>query len=169
MTRSILRPAVLSVAALIAVAFTSAPAAAQVSTITPMPNPGGNYFLGVYTQPVPAGPVYGPVNGPFNNPVSGPVPAVVPGFNPPGTPGGGMALQVTGVVPNSPAARVGLEYGDVIFRANGQTLANQWQLKNAIQTSGGYLNLLVRCVRTGQTRPLTVTMGGGQSPVMMNQ
>ena len=99
----------------------------------------------------------GPVSG---GPVSGggPVPAIAPGVQPPIGGGGTRALKVTQVIAGSAAARVGLQYGDILLSANGQPLQSDWQLKNAIHNSGGHLQLVVKCIRSGQATPMAITL-----------
>ncbi len=68
----------------------------------------------------------------------------------------GRALKVTGVEPNSPAAKAGLEVGDVLVSANDVEMTRPEQLIEQIRSSGGVLNLVVRDVRTGRDVPVEV-------------
>ena len=60
------------------------------------------------------------------------------------------ALKVTQVDPNSPAARAGIEPGDILVKANGVALTSQDQLNAAFRQSRGDFAITVRDVRTGR-------------------
>ena len=121
------------------------PAVAPQPWINPNPTPVSSFFLGVYTQtvtvPMPGG----------GSPVSGPIAAMIQPISPQPFVQG---QRVTNVVPGSPAARAGLEIGDILIYGNNQPLTSKGALINAINRSGGHLQLQVRDVRTGQIRPL---------------
>ena len=163
----------LSVATLLVFAAMASDAQAQSGQVSPYinpaPSPGGNYFLGVYTQEVqiemPSN--QGPVGTPtvaMNQPQYLVSPAIAPpGYGP--APQIVRALRVTGVVPNSAAARAGLEFGDIIVRANGQSVGTKSALSRVLRSSGGNLQLLVKCVRTRQFQPLSVYLGGNGAPI----
>jgi S1-C subfamily serine protease len=61
-----------------------------------------------------------------------------------------FAFQITFVEPFSPAQRGGLEVGDLIVTANGQSIQSPDDLRQAVAFSGGVLRLTVRDVRSGQ-------------------
>jgi S1-C subfamily serine protease len=78
----------------------------------------------------------------------------------PVTVGQRTALKVTRVEPDSPAAKAGLEPGDVLVAANGAAITGPEQLGNAIRKSGPTLTLTVRDSRTGRDVPVEVALGG---------
>jgi putative serine protease PepD len=67
--------------------------------------------------------------------------------------------QIQSISSGSPAARAGLEVGDVVTKIGDRTIANSEDLVGAIQSSqvGAQLNLTVR--RGGSERTVTVTVG----------
>jgi S1-C subfamily serine protease len=72
------------------------------------------------------------------------------------------AMKVTRVSPDSPAAKAGLEPGDVIVAANGAAITGPEQLAAALRKSGPTLTLTVRDTRTGRETPVSVELGGPQ-------
>ena len=70
------------------------------------------------------------------------------------------ALKVTGVNPESPAGKAGIEVGDIIVAANGAPLTGPEQLLGALRKSGPTLKLSVRDSRTGRDAEVTVNLGG---------
>lgn len=64
------------------------------------------------------------------------------------------AYGIQDVKLNSPAALAGLQQGDLIVSINGLEIADESVLPNAIQTSGGLLNLGV--IRNGAEEPVLV-------------
>jgi len=74
--------------------------------------------------------------------------------------GGRTALKVSAVKPDSPAAKAGLEVGDVLVGANGAAITGPEQLATALRKTGPNLTLLVRDVRTGKDTPVEVAFGG---------
>jgi S1-C subfamily serine protease len=70
------------------------------------------------------------------------------------------ALKVTRVQPDSPAAKAGIEPGDVLVAANGAAITGPEQLGNAIRKSGPTLTLTVRDSRSGRDVPVEVALGG---------
>lgn len=70
------------------------------------------------------------------------------------------ALKVTRVEPESPAAKAGIEAGDVLVAANGAAITGPEQLGNALRKSGPTLTLTIRDSRTGRDVPVEVALGG---------
>lgn len=70
------------------------------------------------------------------------------------------ALKVTGVNPESPAGKAGIEVGDILVAANGAPLTGPEQLLGALRKSGPTLKLSVRDSRTGRDAEVTVNLGG---------
>jgi S1-C subfamily serine protease len=70
------------------------------------------------------------------------------------------ALKVVAVEPESPAAKAGLEPGDVIVEANDIPITGVEQLAAALRKSGSVLNLTVRNVRNNQDTLVPVQLGG---------
>jgi membrane-associated protease RseP (regulator of RpoE activity) len=60
------------------------------------------------------------------------------------------ALKVTRVVPDSPAAKAGIEPGDILVKANDTALTSQDRLTAAVRENRGQLAITVRDVRTGR-------------------
>jgi putative serine protease PepD len=67
--------------------------------------------------------------------------------------------QIQAITAGGPAARAGLQVGDVVTKINDRTIANSEDLVGAIQSSqvGAQLNLTVQ--RGGSDRTVTVTVG----------
>jgi len=65
-------------------------------------------------------------------------------------------VLVIGVAPNSPAARAGLEAGDVIHKVRGQTVTKSEEVQRLVEATqvGSTLQLEVR--RNGQTRTIAI-------------
>ena len=70
------------------------------------------------------------------------------------------ALKVTGVKPESPADKAGVEVGDVLVAANGAPLTGPEQLLGALRKSGPVLKLTVRDSRTGRDTEVSVNLSG---------
>ena len=70
------------------------------------------------------------------------------------------ALKVTGVKPESPADKAGVEVGDVLVAANGAPLTGPEQLLGALRKSGPVLKLTVRDSRTGKDTEVSVNLSG---------
>jgi hypothetical protein len=60
------------------------------------------------------------------------------------------ALKVVQVTPDSPAAKAGIEIGDILVKANSTMLTSPEQLATEFLRSDGRLTLTVRDVRTGR-------------------
>ena len=66
--------------------------------------------------------------------------------------------MVNGVDAGSPAARAGLETGDVITKFNGQTLENGNALRNLVASSAPGSKATITVVRGGQSKDITVEL-----------
>jgi S1-C subfamily serine protease len=94
------------------------------------------------------------------SPVTGP-PRVSLGLSAePVTVGTRSALKVIRVEPAGPAAKAGLEPGDILVAANGAPTTGVEQLLNALRKSGPTLKLTVRDSRTGRDVDVDVVVGG---------
>jgi S1-C subfamily serine protease len=69
------------------------------------------------------------------------------------------AVKVTEVEPGSPAARAGIEPGDVIVEANGAPVLHPKKLDEAVRNSGQTLKLIVVDPRTQRKTPVEVKLG----------
>ena len=72
----------------------------------------------------------------------------------------GLGMVVDSVVWGTPAARVGLESGDVIRAINGRVIRSEWDYFQALGSSGGYARLSVQDVRSGVIVTRTAFLGG---------
>jgi serine protease Do len=77
------------------------------------------------------------------------------------------ALKVTGVDPAGPAAKAGLEKGDIIVAANGAPITGVEQLLGALRKSGPKLKLTVRDTHTGRDAEIEVNLGGNEPTKQM--
>lgn len=73
-------------------------------------------------------------------------------------------VKVVRVQRDSPAEKAGIEPGDILVKANGQSLTNQDQLNDAFQLSRGPLSVTVRDVRTGRDVVVKVDAGSNGTP-----
>ncbi len=78
--------------------------------------------------------------------------------------GGRRGLKVTAVIPDSPAARAGLESGDIVVAVGGRPVESKDELAVAYKQTDGNLRVTVRNVRTGED--VDVEVGSGQPPVV---
>jgi S1-C subfamily serine protease len=69
------------------------------------------------------------------------------------------AAKVTEVEPGSPAARAGIEPGDVIVEANGTPVLHPKNLDDIVRKSGSTLKLMIVDPRTQKKTPVGVTLG----------
>ena len=69
------------------------------------------------------------------------------------------ALKITRVDPDGPAAKAGLEPGDIVVAANGVPITGPEQLLGALRKSGPTLKLTVRDSRTGRDTEVAVNLG----------
>lgn len=74
-------------------------------------------------------------------------------------------LKIILVVPDSPAARAGLEPGDVLVAVNGVALNSGEQLAAAFQNAGRQLTLTVRNVRDGRDVDVPVEGPGASGAI----
>jgi S1-C subfamily serine protease len=74
------------------------------------------------------------------------------------------ALKVTRVTPDSPAAKAGIEQGDILVAANGAAITGAEVLATALRKSGPSLTLTVRDVRTGRETDVQVAFGDATRP-----
>ena len=110
------------------------------------PTPYPSYFLGVWTSTTQIDPGYGNGSGgPVALSSQGPTIRVVPGYGQ-----SAFGQRINRLVPQSPAARAGLEPGDIIVTANGRSMQSRRSLTWAIQNSRGQMQMLVLDGRTGQ-------------------
>jgi serine protease Do len=71
------------------------------------------------------------------------------------------AVKVTEIEPNSPAARAGIEPGDIITEANGTPVLHPKTLDEVVRKSAAVLKLQVVDPRTNKKTPVDVNLGGG--------
>jgi S1-C subfamily serine protease len=69
-----------------------------------------------------------------------------------------VALKVTEVEPGSPAAKAGLQPGDLIIAANGKPMLHPQELNEAVRNSNGNLRLSVVNPRTKAKNTLAVNL-----------
>ena len=69
------------------------------------------------------------------------------------------AVKVTEVEPGSPAAKAGIEPGDVIVEANGTPVLHPKNLDEIVRKSGANLKLMVVDPRTQRKTPVDVKLG----------
>jgi len=60
---------------------------------------------------------------------------------------------ITHVTPGGPASRRGLEVKDIILEVDGVPVDRNWTLRNALQDSGGIVDIVVLDHRTGREIP----------------
>jgi putative serine protease PepD len=72
---------------------------------------------------------------------------------------GNGGAQVQQVVSGSPAAKAGLQAGDVVTQVNGQNIANSEDLVGAVQSSSVGSQLKLTITRNGSQQTVTVTVG----------
>ncbi|MEM9587442.1 MAG: PDZ domain-containing protein [Planctomycetota bacterium] len=137
--------------------MTATTASAQQSQVRIAPTPGvvpppaqASYFLGVYTSKV-----WLPNTGQPIGPLAATASRVSTFIAPPNQPSPQRyGLRVNQVVPGSPAARIGLEPGDILVSGNYQPISCKRDLLRVLGSSGGQLQLTVINVRNGQPTQL---------------
>ncbi|MEL6438613.1 MAG: HhoA/HhoB/HtrA family serine endopeptidase [Cyanobacteria bacterium J06621_8] len=70
-----------------------------------------------------------------------------------------QGVVVVDVVPNSPADRAGLQYGDIIQKIAQKTVANPEQIQQAVQKTEVGEELSLKIIRNGRTVNLEVQVG----------
>jgi hypothetical protein len=70
----------------------------------------------------------------------------------------GVGIFLTGSVPGTPAAALGLEYGDLIVSINGRPVNTQAEYVRAVHESPDTMGFVVRDGRTGQLRDMTASL-----------
>jgi len=78
---------------------------------------------------------------------------------------GDMGVAVVDVVPNSPAAKAGLQRDDVILAVDGQAVKNPQDLRNDVQRAGTGKDVTVRIQRGAEEKMLHALLQDG--PVAM--
>ena len=76
--------------------------------------------------------------------------------------------MVTSITPNSPAARAGVEPGDIISEVDGSAVEGVQQLKLVLARSTPGTELSLKLVRVGKETILTVALGerpGNRKPL----
>jgi len=80
----------------------------------------------------------------------------------------GIGALVTSITPNSPAARAGVEPGDIISEVDGSVVEGVQQLKLVLARSTPGTELCLKLVRVGKETILTVALGqrpGNRKPL----
>lgn len=84
-------------------------------------------------------------------------------------------MLIADVVPEGPAAKAGLQRGDVVTRINGQKMDSSSKLRNTVAVLGNGGKATIEFARGGKTLTATVTLGempatlGGVAKVDPNQ
>jgi putative serine protease PepD len=76
---------------------------------------------------------------------------------------GGTGAQINSVQANSPAAKAGLEQGDVITQINGDTVQSSLDVVRAVRSADPGDTLTVTYTRNGTTNTAKVTLGNTSS------
>lgn len=109
-------------------------------------------FIGGFEGGAGLGGGAGLFGGPAEGGGSGSPPSATPGL-PPGT-----GLTVTGVTPEGPAAKAGLQAGDVLARLNDQTLVNPDQFTTLIRNMKEGEVVRLALVRGSESKELEATL-----------
>ena len=84
-------------------------------------------------------------------------------------------MLIANVVPEGPAAKAGLQRGDVVTRINGQKMDSSSKLRNTVAVLGNGGTATIQYTRDGKTETAAVTLGempatlGGVAKVDPNQ
>ena len=70
-----------------------------------------------------------------------------------------QGVLVSGVVYGTPAAKAGIEAGDVILEIDGEKMSSPGQLRNTIAMKGGGAEVRIEVIRDGKTKQHTVKLG----------
>lgn len=76
-----------------------------------------------------------------------------------GVPDGTQGVLVSGIVNGTPAAKAGLEAGDVIVAIDGEKMTSPGQLRNTIAMKGGGASVDLGVLRNGKVRDFAVKLG----------
>jgi M6 family metalloprotease-like protein len=77
-------------------------------------------------------------------------------------------LIVAEVSPDSPAAKAGLQKGDVLNRMDGQAIAKAESLREALMSRAPGESLKLQVLRAGQSMDLTATLGAVSRPMRVS-
>jgi len=81
----------------------------------------------------------------------------------------GGGAQVQAVVPGSPAAKAGLQQGDIVVRAGASSVSGRPDLVAAVRTLRPQESLDLQYQRDGKMRSTTVTLGAGDPQLLTYQ
>jgi len=70
-----------------------------------------------------------------------------------------QGVLVSGIVHGTPAAKAGLEAGDVILEIDGDKTSSPGQLRNTIAMKGGGAEVRIKVIREGKSRSFAVKLG----------
>ena len=62
-------------------------------------------------------------------------------------------VRITGIIPNSPASKIGFQEGDIIIAINGQKITNEREYSDAVDASSQ--NMIIKIQRQGISTPIT--------------
>ena len=72
---------------------------------------------------------------------------------------GTSGVLVSGVAPDTPAAKAGIQRGDVILKINGESMNSSSQLRNVVAAAGSGAKVELEISRAGKTKTLTAELG----------
>lgn len=76
-------------------------------------------------------------------------------------------VVVADVMPNTPAAKAGLQRGDVVTAVNGKDVANPEELRQAIRAAGAGQELTMKVARGKETREVKAKLEAAGAPSIM--